>query len=183
MREEVYPPSEDTYLLEKALPKKLEGKKVLEVGCGSGFLSIEAALRGAEVTAIDINENALDATERLAVLKGVQDKIHLIESDLFEKVDEKFDLIFFNPPYVPSTEIDNKINGARAWAGGKKGKEVIEKFLEKFEYYLKPKGVCLLLISSLNDLRKELENKGWKCVEKTSLMDGEELFVMKFERR
>ena len=66
MREEVYEPSEDTFLMEKVLPLNLEGKKVLEIGCGSGFLSVECALRGGKVTAVDINKNALDETKNLA---------------------------------------------------------------------------------------------------------------------
>ena len=180
MRDLVYEPSEDSFLMEKNLPENLSRKKVLEIGCGSGILSIACASRGAEVTAVDINENALDATERLAVLKGVQDKVKLVESDLFDKINEKFDLILFNPPYVPSSEIDKKLKGNRAWAGGKKGKKVIEKFLKEFEDHLKKKSVCLLLVSSLNELKKELESKGWECIEKATLMDGEELFVMKF---
>ncbi|WP_276968596.1 methyltransferase domain-containing protein, partial [Metallibacterium scheffleri] len=48
----VYPPSEDTYLLLESLTP---GKKVLEIGCGSGLLSVYCAALGSEVTAVDIN--------------------------------------------------------------------------------------------------------------------------------
>ncbi len=176
MKEAVYEPSEDTFLMEKALPKNLTGKRVLEVGCGRGFLSVECALRGGKVTAVDINENALNAAERLAVLKGVE--VDLIESNLFEKVEGKFDLILFNPPYVDSCF--EGLDGEHAWAGGKKGREVIDKFLKEFKNYLNKEGVCLLLISSINEMKQELEEKGWIEIEKTRLMDGEELFVMRF---
>ena len=183
MIDEVYQPAEDTYLMEESLPKSLEAKKVLEIGCGTGFLSIKAALKGAAVTAADINENALDATERLAVLKGVQDKITLVESNLFDKINEKFDLILFNPPYVASNEIDKKLKGYKAWAGGKKGREVIDKFLNSFEKYLKKDGSCLLLVSSQNEIKKELEEEGWNEINKARLMDGEKLFVMEFVKK
>jgi len=176
LKEEVYEPSEDTFLLEESLPRNLKQKKVLEMGCGSGFLSIECALRGGEVTGVDVNENALKATEKLAKQNNV--KINLIKSNLFEKVNEKFDLIFFNPPYVDCK--NEGLKGEIAWVGGEEGREVIDKFLSQFKKYLKKGGVCLLLISSINKLKKELIENNWVVVNKIKLMDGEELFVMKF---
>lgn len=176
IREEIYEPSEDTFLLEESLPKNLKQKKVLEIGCGSGFLSIKCALRGGKVTSVDVNENALKATEKLAKQNNV--KINLIKSNLFEKINENFDLIFFNPPYVDCKK--EGLKGEIAWVGGEKGREVIDKFLSQFKKHLKKEGACLLLISSINEIKKELIEDNWVVVNKIKLMDDEELFVMKF---
>lgn len=177
MRDEVYEPGEDSFLLEKNIPIDLKKKKVLEIGCGSGILSIKCAELGAIVTAVDINENALKETKKKADTKKL--KIKLIESNLFEKIKEKFNLILFNPPYVPCENEDLK--GESAWVGGKKGRRIIDRFLKDFEKYLNKNGTVLLLISSFNELKNELENKNWKCIDEIKLSD-ETLFIMKFQK-
>ena len=50
----VYEPAEDSFLMKQCLPASLQGKRVLEVGSGSGFLSVECARRGAKMLAVDI---------------------------------------------------------------------------------------------------------------------------------
>lgn len=76
----------------------VQGKSVLELGCGSGLISIAAAKRGAVVTATDINPIAIEALRMNAPANDV--KIRVIESDLFEKLPATpFDFILINPPY------------------------------------------------------------------------------------
>ena len=58
---EVYPPSEDSILLIESLDIR-RGEKVLEIGCGSGVVSIHCAANGAEVTSVDINPRAVELT-------------------------------------------------------------------------------------------------------------------------
>jgi release factor glutamine methyltransferase len=82
--------------------KELGGKSVLELGCGSGLLSLVAARRGASVTAVDINPKAvenviLNARSNNLTIKAKQ-------SDLFSALsDEPFDIVLINPPYFPKT--------------------------------------------------------------------------------
>ncbi|MGC9310819.1 MAG: methyltransferase, partial [Candidatus Aenigmatarchaeota archaeon] len=71
--------------------------------------------------------------------------IEFIESDLFEKVSGKFDLIFINPPYLPG-------RGEACLCGGKRGQEVTERFLKEAANYLEPGGKALVLLSSFNDV-------------------------------
>lgn len=78
----------------------LKGKKVLELGCGSGIISLLAASKGALVTASDINRTALKALEKASLKNALP--IHVINSNLFDKLQEKqFDYIIINPPYYP----------------------------------------------------------------------------------
>ena len=157
---QVYSPAEDSWLLEECILKAdLQGKKCLDLGTGSGILA-EALLRaGAEnIFAVDVNPAALAAAKiRIGALKRTQNighfgKVKFVQSDLFSSlVREKFDFIVFNPPYLPSDEIK--------WIdldGGKKGREVIEKFLAQFPNHLNKKAVVLLLLSSLNEPKEIL---------------------------
>ncbi|MCS7253323.1 MAG: 50S ribosomal protein L11 methyltransferase [Armatimonadota bacterium] len=73
------------------------GADVLDVGCGSGILSIAAAKLGARsVTAVDIERSALECTMRNASLNGVREKIHVKLSDLASAVDGNYDIILSN---------------------------------------------------------------------------------------
>ena len=155
-QEEVYPPAEDSWLLEECIVREdLRGKKCLDMGCGSGIQSVSLLRAGAEkVFAVDVNSNALEATKlRAQKLGHSAGAIIFLRSDLFSSLAplEKFDFIAFNPPYVPSEEIK-----WRDTDGGKKGAEVIEKFVEKVGGRLNKGGVLLLLLSSLNEPEKIL---------------------------
>ena len=139
----VYPPREDSYFLKEHLEKlDLEGKKALEVGSGSGILSVAMAEQGAKVTAVDINSEAVEATKERAKEAGVE--VEVFRSDLFDKVTGSYDLIVFNPPYLPGREMD----GDEKWRGGEKGVEVTERFLDKYAQHLKPGGEAFFLLSS-----------------------------------
>lgn len=86
----------------------LAGKSFLEVGCGSGAISVVAARRRAKVTAIDISDAACAATRANAALNGVH--MEVIESDLFANVDGRFDLVVITPPFFrhdPSSQLDH----------------------------------------------------------------------------
>jgi len=78
----------------------LADKKLLELGCGCGVISILAAKNGAQVTAIDINETALEALRQNATDNNVTISVHY--SNLFGNLQGKtFDYIIINPPYYP----------------------------------------------------------------------------------
>ena len=88
----LYEPREDSELLVKYVKKHARGV-VLDMGTGSGIQAIGAIEKGAEVLAVDVNKEAVEHCEK----KG----INALQSDLFENVKGKFDLIIFNPPYLP----------------------------------------------------------------------------------
>jgi release factor glutamine methyltransferase len=78
------------------------GGRMLEVGCGAGVTSVVAALRGCEVTALDISPAAVRNTRINSALHGVSDRVRALESDLFSALgpDERFDLIVWNSNFV-----------------------------------------------------------------------------------
>ncbi|MBI4015883.1 MAG: methyltransferase [Candidatus Aenigmarchaeota archaeon] len=146
--EEVYEPREDSFLFAHFLENlDLKGKKILEIGCGSGLLSILCSKGKAEVTAVDINEKAVECTLQNAEKNGC--KIKAFQSDLFSFVQGKFDIILFNSPYLPVDE-------EKEWSAGE-GSELILKFIENCKIHLFPNGRVLLLISSLTGLEKVLQ--------------------------
>lgn len=80
----------------------LNNKKLLELGCGSGIISIYAAQKGALVTASDINQKALEYLRKNSSRNNFQ--INILYSDLFTKIEKiDFDYIIINPPYYPNT--------------------------------------------------------------------------------
>lgn len=145
---EVYKPSDDTFLMLKNI-KIRNGENVLDMGTGSGIIGIHCAKNGANVTSADINPYAVELAEKNAGLNNVDIKV--VESDLFERIKGKFDVIVFNPPYLSTSKnerMDDEINSA--WDGGKEGSQVVLGFLKNFRKYLKRNGRCYLLVSSLN---------------------------------
>jgi release factor glutamine methyltransferase len=140
--EGVYEPREDSFLLAEQVKKYAKGI-VLDMGTGSGIQAITAAKskRVKSVLGIDKNPKVINHCKNSIKNK----KIKFLESDLFNKVKDKFDTIIFNPPYLPE---DVKLKDMTIY-GGKKGYEVVEKFLSEVNDYLKPDGIILLLFSSL----------------------------------
>lgn len=139
----VYPPKEDTFLLLDSL-SDVQGKRVLEMGCGSGIIALHCAKAGAEVTAVDADPKAVVCARANAERNGLE--LDVIVSDLFLDVDGEFDVIIFNPPYLP-----DGIGGGieRSWAGGEDGVRVLERFLKDAPAHLASGGCIYVLLSSM----------------------------------
>ena len=143
--ENVYTPSDDTFLMLDAIAKiSVGGKQVLDVGTGSGILGLFCASRGALVTVTDVDELALEHAQKAARVLGLS--FQTILSDMFSNVQGKFDLVTFNPPYLPSSTVED-----RTVDGGRGGIALSKRFLGGLADYLKCDGTALLLISTLND--------------------------------
>ncbi len=153
----VYIPSDDTFLLAKNLEIK-EGQSVLEIGTGSGLVSMYASLLTDDVTATDINYNALELAEKNFKLNNIN-TIKLEFGDLFEPVkDKKFDVILFNTPYLP-TDSEDIINDDLNYAfdGGLDGRKVIDRFINEVSNHLNDKGIVQIIQSSLSDNNRTLD--------------------------
>jgi len=182
--EMVYAPGEDSHLLAANLRAE-KGDYVLDMGTGTGIQAIVAAQTAEKVLAVDINPRALKIAKENAERNNAKN-IEFCESDLFSKLkkSERFDLIVFNPPYLPGTERD--ILG-KAWAGGSRGREVIDRFIDSFSDHLSDAGRVELLVSSLNDLaivRKKFRKKGFstRIIAKEKLW-FEELYILLASKR
>lgn len=136
----IYEPAEDSYLIKKYIKYYSRNKKVLDVGTGSGILAKEALKYTKEVTASDINKECIG-------------NIKFIHSDLFKNIKRKYDLIIFNPPYLPKDEREDE-KSALATTGGIKGYEILERFLNNLRPHLNKDGKALILFSSLTNKKK-----------------------------
>lgn len=151
--ENVYEPAEDSFLFAENLDVK-ESKRVLDMGTGCGILGILAAKKASAVVAVDVNPYAVCCARENALFNNVRCKMAFIEGDLFTPLleAEKFDVILFNAPYLPTNEQepDSWIN--RAWAGGATSRQIIDRFISEAPRHLKRAGRVLLMQSTLADV-------------------------------
>ena len=174
---QIYTPAEDTHLLCSAAQREVRvTDRVLEVGTGSGIIAATVAKVAAWVIATDINP--------FATVHAHAHGIDVIRTDLFAGLTGLFDLVVFNPPYLP-TNADERIDDWLEYAldGGESGRVVIERFACEVSRVLAPKGRILVLISSLTGLPEvsELfEKKGYSVtVISEQVVEDETLYVLR----
>jgi release factor glutamine methyltransferase len=161
----IYQPAEDSFLLSEILHDILEKSdkkssiKILEIGCGSGIqlqTIKKVGVKKENIFSCDINSEAVKQCKKLGFSS--------VKSDLFEKIKGKFDVITFNPPYLPEDAREPK-DSQLATTGGKKGSEIINKFLKQAKSHLAKNGKIILLTSNLTrgikwqDYKKKLLGK------------------------
>ena len=166
----IYEPAEDSYLLsetlEKEVPSLLEENaelKVLEVGVGSGVqlkTLLHIGVKKENILGCDINPDAILHCKNLG--------FNIIESDLFSEIEGKFDLIIFNPPYLPKEKGEDE-ESQLATTSGVKGSKLINKFLKKAGSFLTPNGEILLLISTFT------KGINWRDYQK-EILTGKKIF-------
>lgn len=158
----IYEPREDSLLLVKWVNKYCRpGMQVLDMGCGSGIQGKKALEKSCGVTFVDVDPEVIDSLNQFNAIK----------SDLFDNIKGKYDLIVFNPPYLPEDE-DEPEDSKRICSGGKEGWELIARFFSKVGEFLNKEGFILIVFSSLTNKEKvdevitkegfgfrELENK------------------------
>lgn len=172
----VYTPREDSYLLRDfILRQELEGKKALDMGTGSGIIALAMAEKGAEVTAADVNPEALKKVGEKAEKEQVD--LRTVESDLFDRIKEDFDIITFNPPYLPGEE---GVGDEEIWRGGEKGVEVAERFLEQVDKHLSKDGSAYIILSSRSEYEPLVERFDLEILDSEKLW-FEQLFLARYE--
>ncbi|MBP2132875.1 release factor glutamine methyltransferase [Methanomicrobium sp. W14] len=176
-KEQVYQPEEDTYLLlECALKEARPCENIIEVGTGSGKIAGEIKKISENTFAIDINPYACTASKK----KGIE----VIRGDLLSCINKRFDLIIFNPPYLP-TQPGERIDDWLEYAldGGISGRNTIERFAGMLEKAMTDNGRCLLLISSLtgkDEVLADLSSLELNvCVISERCIEDEKLYVLK----
>jgi release factor glutamine methyltransferase len=119
--------------------------EVLDMGTGSGVCAVFAAKHAQRVVAVDINAAAVRCAGINALLNRLEHRIEVRHGDLFEPVlDERFDLVLFNPPFVQGAPQDDR---DRAW----RSNDVAERFAAGLGAHLKPGGSALILLSTFGD--------------------------------
>lgn len=136
-------------LLEFLETLPLKEKKVLELGCGSGIISILAVKKEAIATATDINATALEALKKNALNNGVS--IEIINSDLFENIQDKtFDFIIINPPYYPKNP---NSTAEKAWFCGENF-DYFENLFSQLPSFITSKNSIFMILSEDCELEK-----------------------------
>lgn len=165
-------PRQDTEIsvsvLEKIISKK-DKIDFLEIGVGSGIviLSMAKEYLNSNFVGCDISDLALDnANENLK--KFELKNVTLIKSNIYSNIIGKFDIIYSNPPYIKTSEIDNlqvevkDYEPRLALDGGEDGLFIYRKIINDLDSYLKEDGYLVLEIGydQANDLKDLL--KGYK---------------------
>lgn len=147
---DVYPPSEDSYLLLDALEVN-QKDSVLEVGSGSGVISVDLLRRAGKVVSVDLSLSAVRNTMENIRKHGLEHVGEVVQSDLATAIspDARFSMIVFNPPYLPIDEYTTSLD--QALVGGEQGNEVILRFLSQASHLLRQNGSIYLVMSSLSD--------------------------------
>jgi release factor glutamine methyltransferase len=164
--ENVYEPAEDSFLFAENLDVK-EGDRVLDMGTGCGILGILAAKKASEVIAVDMNPYAVRCAKENAQLNNAGNKMVFIQGDLFTPLreDERFDVILFNAPYLPTEESEGDSWLERAWKGGNTGRQLIVRFISNAPMYLKHAGQILLMQSNLADINETVLKFAQHCMD------------------
>jgi len=144
--EQVYQPAEDSRLLAETVTEHLRpGDRLLDVGTGSGYVAAQAREAGADVVGSDVNPHAC----RQAAATGVP----VVRADILSAFRAgSFDVVTFNPPYLP-TDPDVEWGDwmEAALSGGEDGRAAVEPFLDDVGRVLAPEGRAVVLVSTLTD--------------------------------
>lgn len=164
--ENVLIPQPDTEILvEKAIEeaKKIGNVEILDMCTGSGCIGISIAknIENAKVTLVDISKNAIEIAKKNALRNKVESQLTFIQSNMFEKVEKKFDIIVSNPPYIKTDvipKLDKQVQNEPhiALDGGKDGLKFYKIIIEEAQKYLKENGKLILEIGY--DQKEEVEN-------------------------
>jgi release factor glutamine methyltransferase len=126
----------------------LSNKTFLELGAGSGLISIFAAKQHANVTATDINSVAVEYLEKNAAANNVG--INIIQSDLFKNIPfQQFDIIAINPPYYKKRPLTHK---EYAWYCGEHG-EYFENLFSSLSNYIHGQSIIIIILCDGCDLQ------------------------------
>jgi release factor glutamine methyltransferase len=173
----VYEPAEDSFLLaEAALSIIKNSENILEVGCGSGIIcAVIKKNTSAKITGIDINPYAAECTR--------DNGVEAIRGDLLDCIRGKFDIIIFNPPYLPTDDSERTTGWINiALDGGYDGRKIINRFLEDAGSNLLENGRILMLVSSftgIEEVKSKMKSLGFHIEEKNKeRFSFEELIVI-----
>ena len=157
----------------RIIKNKDKNLKILDIGTGSGCIAISLAqeFKNSIITAIDISEKALSVAKKNVFLNNLSSQIILKNID-FEQLDEKFDIIVSNPPYLNEKEYKNldtniKKNEPKiAFFGGRDGLKFYRKFAKKIHKNLNSKSYFIFEvgIGQSNSCKTLFENTNLRLV-------------------
>jgi len=166
----MYEPEEDSIMLKERilfyLEKKHKKKKAelgIDLGTGSGIQGLTMEPYCEKIICSDINPESIKVVKEIVKNNS---KYKLIESDLYEKYEKKYqgkaDIIVFNPPYLPR---EKEEKDDVELTSGEEGIDITTKFIKESKKYLKKTGKLFFVVSSLantNSINNVLKSEGYK---------------------
>ncbi|SHH32493.1 Methyltransferase small domain-containing protein [Caloranaerobacter azorensis DSM 13643] len=143
--------------------------KVLDLCSGSGIQGILAARSASEVYCVELNPVAANMAIFNVKLNELEDKVRIIEGDLFNEVKgQKFDIIYSNPPFIPMIK---GVNYPICGDGGEDGLFIVRKIIGGLQEHLNENGEFIMFCQMLGDeenifyleeLKNNFYDKKWK---------------------
>ncbi len=187
-------PRPDTEILvEKVLEltKQNNYKNFLEIGVGSGCIAISLAhyskLTG---VGVDIMENCVNIATKNSITNNVNEKIIFKKSDLFCQINEKYDIIVSNPPYINKSDMEELLPNVKEYEphtalfGGNDGLFFYESIVNQAENYLNPQGLIAFEIGydQSESVSKLLTDKGFINVQTYKDLYKQDRVVIGFKK-
>lgn len=191
--EDIYSPSDDSYLITDYFKANINEnyfdgldikriKNILDMGTGTGIIALflnEIKKRvtnfSSKIFASDVLENAIKCAKLNEVINNLEKSINFIHSDLFKSfpanLKNNFNIIIFNPPYLPSLKYNNKLltkkDVDKSWNGGEQGFELFLEFISQAKPFINSsqKFYIYYISSSITKFEKineELIRMGFK---------------------
>lgn len=166
------PRYETEILVDLIINDNSSNKKILDIGTGSGAISLALSknLKDSKIIGVDISKNAIDLANENKIKLNINN-VEFKESDIFSNIDEKFDIIVSNPPYINKKDfekLDKKLyyEPQNALYGGEDGLYFYKKIIKNSKNFLNKNGKIYLEIGydqkdSMSDL---LEEYGYKQI-------------------
>lgn len=146
----------DSYLLANYLKNsKKNYKSVLDMGIGCGIQAIFIADKAEKVLGVDISDYAIENAKLNVKIHKLEDKIKIKKSNLFSNINEKYDLIIYNPPFFsqkPNSDLERTVTDYKY--------KSLKRFFKNVRNYLKKDGEMIMVFSDEGnlDLNKLIKN-------------------------
>ena len=169
-------PRPETELLVQAvleIAKEIKDSKILDIGTGTGCIPLTLVMENNNilVDSVDISEKAIEIAKKNALLHNVLENVRFIKSDLFENVEDKYNIIVSNPPYIPlkdkeslQVEVREFDPALALFTKDEYGIEFYEKIINQANNYLLPDGYIAfeLGINQSEIVEKMLKDNNFK---------------------
>ena len=171
-RKVLIPRYETQEVVNKALEFINKESSVLDLCCGSGYIGLTIKQKtDCNVTLSDIDDEAIIQSKENA--KDNNMNVEIIQSDLFENINGKFDVIVSNPPYIPATNVLDKsvidFDPELALFGGKDGNDLYKKIIKEAPNYINDGGYLVFEISEDNS--KYIKEQGFTILKDINQKD------------
>ena len=160
------PRPETELMIDEVLKYAKDGDSILEIGVGSGAVSIMLSklLKNSKIIGVDISKDALKIANKNRELHSAEN-VTFVESDLFSNISEKFDIIVSNPPYIADSE-ESKLQKElsfepkNALYGGEIGDELLKRIVDQFFERDETTLICEMGYDQRDSMRKYVGDRG-----------------------